>query len=85
MYALVCPNEEKMDWKQEIKGHRIAEVREETFGVAEPLYWMECGPEVNVDFWCVVDGKLVELPPLPPMPTDPLVPNNPGGPRIVAI
>jgi len=85
MYALVCPNEEKTCWQQQIKGHRIAEIRSEPYGVPEPLYWIVCGPEVNVDFWCVIDKKLTELPPLPPMPTEQLIPNNAGGPRIVAI
>ena len=90
MYALVCPNEEKSDWKNEVKGMRIAEVTDTPFVVAEPYYWMECGPEVNTEFWCVItnsnnQGELVELAPLPPMPTEPLVANNSGSPQVVAI
>ena len=45
--ALVCPNEPVT------YGYRIAQVEpsENIFGVAEPLYWMNCDDNVIADQW----------------------------------
>jgi hypothetical protein len=47
MKALICPNEPVPN------GYRIAQVEpdDKIFGVAEPMYWMNCADEVVADFW----------------------------------
>ena len=84
MFALVCPNEEKWDWKKQVKGMRIAEISETPFPVAEPYYWKPIDRNINVNFWCVINDQFVELEPLPELPTTMLV-DNPGAPKVVAI
>ena len=45
--ALICPNEPVSN------GYRIAQVEpaESIFGVADPLYWMDCADDVVADQW----------------------------------
>jgi len=63
--ALICPNE-PVNFFDESSGYRIAQVEpaENIFGVAEPLYWLDCNDEVVADFWYydVTDRKIKEVP-----------------------
>lgn len=45
--ALICPNESSY------LGYRIAQVEsaENIFGVADPLYWIDCTDNVIADQW----------------------------------
>lgn len=55
MKALISPNELHGG------GVRVAEVREEEFPVAEPLYWVDCPDTTHADMF-YVDGQFFELP-----------------------
>ena len=58
--ALVCPNEPAHN------GYRIAQVEsaENIFGVAEPLYWIDCADDVVADQWYfdTTDNTIKEVP-----------------------
>ena len=46
MKALISPNENKQ------LGFRIAQVEQQEFEVAEPLFWVDCDDTVKADqFW----------------------------------
>lgn len=50
MKALVSPNEVVLDPNTGAPlGQRVAQVLEESFPVAPPLFWVPCGDEVNAD------------------------------------
>jgi hypothetical protein len=63
MKALICPNEPVTN------GYRIAQVEptENIFGVAEPLYWLDCSDEVVADNWYydTTDNTIKEVPRVP--------------------
>jgi hypothetical protein len=58
--ALVCPNEPVQN------GYRVAQVEpaENIFGVAEPLYWLDCNDDVVADQWYydTTDKTIKEVP-----------------------
>ena len=86
MFALISPNEVAIDYTQEVRGIRIADVAEQPFDVADPLYWIPCSVDVDRDHWYYKDGEILQLPPLPKMEdTLPLlVPDANSGPKVVA-
>jgi hypothetical protein len=46
MFALISPIEKRDT------GYRVAEVAEQVFDVAEPLFWVECPADMAADkFW----------------------------------
>lgn len=45
--ALISPIEFIYDYNDNLLGERIAEVSQESFPVALPLYWIDCDDEVN--------------------------------------
>ena len=45
--ALISPNELIYDTNGNLLGERIAEVSQNSFPVAPPLYWIDCADEVN--------------------------------------
>jgi hypothetical protein len=49
---------------------RIAEVAANVFPVADPLFWVECGDEVNADSW-YFDTESLQAVQIPPSPPDP--------------
>lgn len=49
--ALISPNELIYSYDGTLIGVRIAEVTEQSFEVAEPLYWFECSDNVDSTFW----------------------------------
>lgn len=51
-HALICPNE-PVNFFDGKTGYRIAQTEpsENIFGVADPLYWVDCADEVVADFW----------------------------------
>lgn len=42
-YALISPNE-PVEY-----GYRVAEVSDQTFDVAEPLFWVDCSDDIIAD------------------------------------
>ena len=56
MKALISPQE----------NNRIAEVQEQDFPIAAPLYWLECPDECTTE-WTYIDGQF--YPPSPYVPT----------------
>ena len=68
--ALICPNE-PVNFFDGSNGYRIAQVEpaENIFGVADPLYWMDCTDDVVADFWYFdpTDATIKAVPvPVPP-------------------
>jgi hypothetical protein len=60
--ALICPNEPVQN------GYRIAQVEptENIFGVADPLYWIDCADEVIADQWYYDTlDQIIKLIPVP--------------------
>jgi hypothetical protein len=49
--ALISPNELVYSYDGTLIGERIAEVELQPFGVAPPLYWIECQDNVNANEW----------------------------------
>lgn len=49
---------------------RVAEVADQTFPVAEPLFWISCADNVVADQWYydTVDQIIYIIPPAPPRP-----------------
>lgn len=61
MKALISPNEQTIDCNGLI-GQRVAQVEVFAFGVAEPLYWIDCPDNCQADQWYYIDGELKPLP-----------------------
>jgi hypothetical protein len=49
---------------------RVAEIADQTFPVAEPLFWVDCGDDVVADQWYfdTSDSVIYVIPPAPPRP-----------------
>lgn len=49
---------------------RVAEVADQTFPVAEPLFWVVCADDVVADQWYydTVSQTIIVIPPTPPRP-----------------
>lgn len=49
---------------------RVAEVSDQTFPVAEPLFWVDCADDVVADQWYydTVTQLIIVIPPAPPKP-----------------
>lgn len=69
-YALIAPNEVAHE------GHRVAQISDATFEVAEPLFWVEVQTELESQF-LYYDEKtrsILEIPkPKIPVPINPTV------------
>ena len=78
--ALISPNEQVqyisawvlMDGTYEpiysVAGQRVAEVAQNIFPVAPPLFWVECADDVTAETYCYVDNACVVIPPDVPKP-----------------
>lgn len=72
MQALISPNELVYDYEGNLLGSRVAEVEQESFPVAPPLFWMPCAEDVIADQFYWVDGEILPVPfPPPPQPVTP--------------
>jgi hypothetical protein len=66
--ALISPQELIYSYNGNLLGERIAEVSQNPFDVALPLYWVECADNVNADDWYFnVTTNQCELKPVPPV------------------
>lgn len=58
--ALISPDEPTQT------GYRVAEVADQTFEVAQPMFWVNCGDEVVADqFWYDPNDQLIKPVPAP--------------------
>ena len=64
--ALISPNEKVYDYKGNYLGERIAEVSDNEFPVAPPLYWIDCDNNVTAElYYFNTTSNLCELIPVP--------------------
>jgi hypothetical protein len=75
MKALVSPNEKIYSYDGTELGSRIADVRQNEYDVALPLFWIDC-PDTCVAYQVYyLNGKLYDRPsPLPPPEPEPVIP-----------
>jgi hypothetical protein len=60
MKALISPNEPRQ------AGYRIAEVAQNSFEIAPPLFWVDCSDDVIADlYWYDPATQSIELIPVP--------------------
>lgn len=65
--ALISPNEPVET------GYRVAEVSDNTFEVAPPLFWVECADDVVADqFWYDPSDDTIKPIPVPTEPAQPV-------------
>lgn len=64
--ALVSPNEQRIDYQGNV-GERIAQVEDQPFEVAPPLFWTDCPDDCVADIWWYYNG-VCEVMPTPPAP-----------------
>mgnify|MGYP003654775030 CR=1 FL=1 len=65
--ALISPNEKVYDYEDNYLGERIAEVSDNEFPVASPLYWIDCDDNVTAElYYFDPTTDLCELIPQPP-------------------
>ena len=67
MKALVSPQEKVTDYQGNV-GDRIAQVEQNEFPVAAPLFWTDCPDDCVADVWWYYNGTC-EVMPTPPEPT----------------
>lgn len=65
MKALISPNENSYSYDGTLLGSRVAQVNNEIFPVAPPLFWVDCPNNCVADLWYYLEGKLY-IKPLPP-------------------
>lgn len=84
MQALVSPNELVYDHEGVLLGSRVAEVEQDAFPVAPPLFWTPCSNEVTADQFYWTNGEILPVPPPPPPPPPPeTAPPTDGGPAVL--
>lgn len=69
MKALVSPNEVAYSYDGASLGQRIAQVSEDDFPVAPPLFWTDCPMDCIPDMWYYSSGQCLPKP-VPPAPTE---------------
>lgn len=84
MQALISPEEAVYDRSGNLLGSRVAEVKQEAFPVANPLFWVPCAADVVADQFYWVNGEVLPLPLSPsPTPYEPVMPPAGGGPAVL--
>lgn len=61
MKALVSPQEKRTDYEGNI-GERIAQVEQNSFEVAAPLFWVDCPDDCVADVWWYYNGVCEVMP-----------------------
>lgn len=74
--ALISPNEKVMNYEGLEIGVRIAQVENEEFLVAKPLFWIECPNECTAELWYYSNGNCLEKPVPPIEPEEPEEPTS---------
>ena len=65
--ALISPNEPVYSYDGAYLGGRVADVADQSFEIAPPLFWEQCDDVVVADqfYW---DGSAIQPIPVPPAP-----------------
>jgi hypothetical protein len=66
MKALISPNEKRTDYEGNV-GERVAQVEQQSFDVAAPLFWVDCPDDCVVDVWWYYQSSCQPMP-QPPEP-----------------
>lgn len=69
MKALISPNENAVSYDGTVLGQRVAQVEEDSFPIAPPLFWVDCPIDCKADAWYYLDGQLAPIP-APPAPDE---------------
>lgn len=82
--ALISPCEKVLDTNNNELGVRIAEVCDNPFEVAYPLYWVECADDVVADQWYWNGLNCIQIPqePIPEVITSEQL--QQVGPNVIA-
>jgi hypothetical protein len=67
MKALISPQEKRTDYEGNV-GDRIAQVEQNEFPVAAPLFWTDCPDDCVADVWWYYQDVCQPIP-QPPEPT----------------
>jgi len=80
MNALISPNEKVIDPNtNDVIGERVAEVCENEFPIAPPLFWTPCANDVQADLWYYDPAdQQIKLTPEPAPVADPAQPTTQG-------
>lgn len=81
MQALISPNEPVYSYEGTLLGNRVAEVEQDTFPVAPPLFWTPCADDVVADQFYWADGDILPVP--QPLVPEPVTPPADGGPAVL--
>jgi len=65
--ALISPIEKVYKYDGELLGDRVAEVADQSFEVALPLFWVECADNVVADQF-FYNGSICQQIPVKPIP-----------------
>jgi hypothetical protein len=66
MQALISPDESVYDYEGSLLGSRVAEVEQDNFPVAPPLFWTPCADDVVADQFYWMNGEIMPVPVPPP-------------------
>jgi hypothetical protein len=66
MKALISPQETRTDYQGNV-GKRVAQVEQNEFAVAAPLFWIDCPDNCVADVWWYYND-VCEVMPTPPEP-----------------
>lgn len=75
MKALISPNEPAYSYDRTLLGQRVAQVSDNEFPVAPPLFWADCPDDCAPDMWYYSEGQLYIKPEPPPLPEEPEEPS----------
>ena len=79
--ALISPKELVYKYDGTLLGQRVAQVADQSFEIALPLFWIDCDDSVIADQF-YYDGSSIQPIPVKTIP-DPTTPSN-GGAKVVA-
>jgi hypothetical protein len=65
--ALISPDEQIYDFDGNQIGVRVAQVEDQNFDIAEPMFWVDCNDDVVADRWAY-DMETKQIKQVPPMP-----------------
>jgi hypothetical protein len=68
MKALISPQEKRTDYQGNV-GERIAQVEQNEFPVAPPLFWTDCPNDCVADVWWYYNGTCEVMPQPSSVPT----------------